>query len=192
MHGDWSAQRHEQRWPPIQPEPFCQARRIDSHRLTEFFQFIDGYGEGHRTDVIMSMHASGTFEVTMSPQPPYDTAEGATLSRVSISKQFQGDLEAVSTVEMLSAMTETKGSASYMAIERVTGELHGRAGSFVPQHSGTMTRGKAELVVSVVPDSGSGELRGIAGKMRIDIVEGQYLYTFDYKLEDVASETSPS
>ncbi len=130
----------------------------------------------------MSIQASGTFEVTMSPQPPYDTSEGATLSRVSINKQFQGDLEASSTVEMLSAITQTKGSAGYVAIERVMGKLHGRTGSFVLQHAGTMTRGLAELLVSVVPDSGTGELKGIAGKMRIDIVGGKHLYTFVYEI----------
>lgn len=131
----------------------------------------------------MATHASGAFEVTMNPQPPYDTAEGATLGRVSINKQFHGDLEATSTVEMLSAMTEVKGSAGYVAIERVTGALHGRSGSFVLQHTGTMTRGLAELTVSVVPDSGTGQLKSIAGKMTIDIADGKHLYTFDYTLD---------
>ena len=131
----------------------------------------------------MSTHASGTFEVTMNPQHPYDTAEGATLARVSINKQFRGDLEASSTVERLSAMTEVKGSAGYVAIERVTGTLHGRPGSFVLQHTGTMTRGKAELTVSVVPDSGTAQLKGIAGQMSIEIVDGKHLYTFDYTLD---------
>lgn len=130
----------------------------------------------------MSTHASGAFEVEMNPQPPYDTADGITLGRVSISKQFQGDLEASSTVEMLSAITETKGSAGYVAIERVIGALHGRAGGFVLQHSGTMTRGEAELTVSVVPDSGTGQLKGISGKMTIDMVDGKHLYAFDYTL----------
>lgn len=140
----------------------------------------------------MSIHASGTFEVTMNPQPPYDAAEGVILSRVSIDKQFHGDLEAVSKVEMLSAMTETKGSAGYVAIERVRGRLHGREGSFVLQHSGTMTRGEPELVVSIVPDSGTGELKGIIGRMKIDIVEGKHLYTFDYTLDTVADTASTS
>jgi len=134
----------------------------------------------------MNAHASGTFNVTMNPQPPYDTAEGATLGRMSINKQFQGDLKASSTVEMLSAITEVKGSAGYVALERVTGTLHGRAGSFVLQHTGTMTRGKAELTVSVVPDSGTAELKGIVGQMTIDVVEGKHLYTFDYSLEAAA------
>jgi len=134
----------------------------------------------------MHTHASGTFNVTMNPQPPYDTAEGVSLGRVSINKQFQGDLKASSTVEMLSAITEVKGSAGYVALERVTGTLHGRAGSFVLQHTGTMTRGKAELTVSVVPDSGAAQLKGIAGQMTIDIVEGQHLYTFEYSLNAAA------
>jgi hypothetical protein len=134
----------------------------------------------------MSNHASGTFEVEVNAQPPYDTSGGVSLGRMSISKQFRGALEASSTVEMLSAMTGVKGSAGYVAIERVTGTLDGRAGGFVLQHAGTMTRGNAELSVSVVPDSGSGELKGIAGKMKIDIVDGRHLYTFDYTLDDAA------
>jgi hypothetical protein len=134
----------------------------------------------------MSNHASGTFEVEMNAQPPYDTSGGVSLGRMSISKQFRGALEASSTVEMLSAMTGVKGSAGYVAIERVTGTLDGRAGGFVLQHAGTMTRGNAELSVSVVPDSGSGELKGIAGKMTIDIVDGKHLYAFDYTLDDDA------
>ena len=134
----------------------------------------------------MKTHASGTFDVKMNPQPPYDTAEGINLGRVSINKQSRGDLEASSTVEMLSAITAVKGSAGYVAIERVTGTLHGRAGSFVLQHSGTMTRGRAELSVSVVPDSGTSELKGIAGQMTIDVSDGVHLYTFDYTLDAAA------
>jgi hypothetical protein len=130
----------------------------------------------------MSRQAKGTFDVTMNPQPPYDTAAGATLARTSIAKRFHGDLEATSAVEMLSAMTGVKGSAGYVAIERVTGSLHGRSGSFVLQHSGTMTRGKGELSVTVVPDSGTAALAGIAGRMTIEITEGKHFYTFDYTL----------
>lgn len=133
------------------------------------------------------MHrASGTFEVTMSPEPPYDTNEGASIARVSIEKRFVGDLEATSHVQMIGARSETKGSAGYVAIERVTGSLHGRSGTFVLQHSGTMTRGKGELSVTVVPDSGTAELKTIAGRMTIEIVEGKHLYTFEYTLEHVA------
>jgi hypothetical protein len=130
------------------------------------------------------MHsAAGTFAVTMTPEPPYDVNEGASIGRVSIKKQFSGDLEASSTVEMIGARSEVKGSAGYVAIERVNGVLRGRTGTFVLQHSGTMTRGKGELSVSVVPDSGTGELKGLSGRMTIEIVEGKHLYGFEYALD---------
>jgi len=128
--------------------------------------------------------ATGTFEITMTPQPPYDAAEGVTLGRTKIDKRFHGALEATSVVEMLSAGTSVKGSAGYVAIEKVVGTLEGRSGSFVLQHSGTMTRGVPQLTVSVVPDSGTGELTGIAGTMTIDIVDGKHLFTLNYRLGD--------
>jgi hypothetical protein len=135
------------------------------------------------TIAIMSSHAAGTFEVAMNPQPPYDTTDGTQLGRVSITKTFKGDLDATSTVEMLSAMTSVKGSAGYVAIERVVGTLDGRQGSFVLQHSGTMRRGTPELSVTVVPDSGAGELVGLAGRLTIEVVDRQHRYALDYTLE---------
>jgi len=133
----------------------------------------------------MTTRAVGTFEVTMNPEPPYDTNEGASIGRVSIKKQFVGDLHASSTVEMIGARSvQVKGSAGYVAIERVIGSLHGKSGSFVLQHSGTMTRGKGELNVSVVPDTGTGELKGLAGRMTIEISEGNHSYVFEYSLAD--------
>jgi len=126
--------------------------------------------------------ATGSFEVKMIPQPPYDTTDGISLGRVTINKRFQGDLDATSVVEMLGAMTSVKGSAGYVAIERIAGTLQGRSGSFVMQHSGTMTRGDAQLTVSVVPDTGTGELKGISGKMTIDITDGKHTFTLDYML----------
>jgi len=121
----------------------------------------------------------------MNPEPPYDSNEGASIGRVSIKKQFSGDLQATSTVEMIGARSlQVKGSAGYVAIERVVGKLHGKNGSFVLQHSGTMTRGKGELLVSVVPDSGTGELKGIGGRMTIEISDGNHSYGFDYSIED--------
>jgi len=134
----------------------------------------------------MSTHAQGTFEVKANPQPPYDTADGVSLGRMSIDKQFSGDLEGTSKVEMLAAMTSVQGSAGYVAIERVTGTLAGRAGSFVLQHAGTMTRGEKSLTVNVVPDSGTGALVGLAGQMTIDIVDGKHFYGFDYTLPAAA------
>src|SRR3954464_10002976 len=130
--------------------------------------------------------ARGTFEITMKPHPPYHTGEGVSLGRITIDKQFQGDLQASSVVEMRSVGTSVQGSAGWVAVERVTGTLHGRAGGFVLQHSGKMARGKAELSVTVVPDSGSGALEGIAGTMTIEITGGQHFYRFDYTLGAVA------
>jgi hypothetical protein len=101
-----------------------------------------------------------------------------------IEKQFSGDLEATSKGEMLTAGTSVKGSAGYVAIEKVSGALHGRSGTFVLQHSGTMTRGAPQLTITVVPDSGTGELVGLAGKMVINIVNGKHSYDFEYTLAE--------
>jgi hypothetical protein len=128
-------------------------------------------------------HAAGTFEVTLTPQSTDEEPEGSTLARLSIDKTFRGDLEATSRGEMLSAGTRTKGSAGYVAVERVTGALHGRRGSFVLKHDGTMTRGTPELTVRVVPDSGTGELVGLAGSMRIIVEPGKHAYEMDYTLD---------
>ena len=133
----------------------------------------------------MSQHVSGPFDVKITPQKP-DTqiARAANLGRLTIDKRYHGDLEAIAKGEMLAAQTETKGSAGYVALERVTGKLKGRSGSFVLQHNGIMNRGMAELSVTVVPDSGAGELRGLSGKMRIVIApDGAHSYEFDFKIE---------
>jgi len=132
----------------------------------------------------MTTHAAGKFEVTLAPMGPDDQAPGSTLGRLSIDKRFEGDLVAVSKGAMMTAMTETEGSAGYVAIERVTGTLHGREGSFVLQHGGIMTRGAPQLTILVVPDSGTGQLVGLAGKMAIVITEGQHSYDFQYTLPD--------
>jgi Protein of unknown function (DUF3224) len=128
--------------------------------------------------------AKGTFEVKLNLIPAYNQDEGASLGRMSIDKQFHGDLEATSKGEMLTAGTATQGSAGYVAIERVTGTLAGRSGTFALQHSGTMNRGEADLSVNVVPDSGTGELSGIAGLMVIKMAEKKHFYEFDYSLPD--------
>jgi hypothetical protein len=134
-------------------------------------------------EAVMMIHASGTFEVKIIPQKPDNKeAESANLGRLSIDKQFRGDLEATSKGEMLSAATEVKGSAGYVAIERVSGTLHGRSGTFILQHSGTMTRNAPQMSVTVVPDSGTGQLVGLAGKMTIKIADGKHFYEFDYTL----------
>jgi hypothetical protein len=129
-------------------------------------------------------HASGTFSVKLLPQPAADNGPtlGATLGRLLLDKHYQGDLQASAQGQMLSAVTATAGSAGYVAIEHVSGTLHGRAGSFVLQHSGLMTRGERQLSVTVVPDSGSGALAGIEGRLDIRITEGQHFYELAYTL----------
>ena len=128
------------------------------------------------------MQAIGTFEVKLAPQALSHNAEGLPLARMSLDKTFTGDLEAVSIGEMLSAGTEVKGSAGYVAMEWVRGTLHGKKGGFVLQHSATMNRGVPEMHIAVVPDSGTGELQGIAGNLVIAIAEGKHRYTFDYTI----------
>jgi hypothetical protein len=134
----------------------------------------------------MPVHASGPFDVSLTPQAD-DKVGDPTVGRMSIEKQFHGDLEATSKGQMLTAMTDVKGSAGYVAIERVTGTLRTpsgvRGGSFALQHSGTLTRGAPQLSVTVVPDSGTGQLVGLAGKMTINIVEGKHSYDLEYTLE---------
>lgn len=133
----------------------------------------------------MTTRASGAFDVKLTPQPPDDDAGGAAaIGRLSIAKQFQGDLEATSTGVMLAVGTGVEGSAGYVAMEQVSGALHGRRGSFALQHSGVMTRGAAQLSVTVVPDSGTDELAGLAGRMMILIDDGRHSYDFDYTLAD--------
>ncbi len=134
------------------------------------------------------MKAQGTFTVAFDAHPPYDTSDGITLGRSTVRKQFSGDLQASSTVEMLSARTATKGSAVYVAIERVHGTLAGRSGSFVLAHMGTMNRGASELILRVVPDSGTGQLAGLSGTMTIDIQAGVHSYGFDYSVDASAAE----
>jgi hypothetical protein len=122
------------------------------------------------------MKASGTFEVKLTPVGDSEIAQR------TIEKTFSGDLAATSIGVMLAVGTATKGSAGYVALEKVTGALAGKRGSFALQHFGIMNRGAPELIVRVVPDSGAGELAGIAGSMTINIVEGKHLYELEYTL----------
>jgi hypothetical protein len=130
----------------------------------------------------VSILARGTFEVKLNPLTTYEAATASPLGRMSIDKQFHGDLEGTSKGEMLSAAGQVKGSAGYVAIERVHGSLNGRRGSFILQHSGRMTRGAPELVITVVPDSGTDELTGLAGMMDIIIEPGKHSYELRYTL----------
>lgn len=134
---------------------------------------------------VMRAHASGTFEVKVTPQRPDNKeAESANIGRMSLDKQFRGDLEAASKGEMLGVLTDVKDSGGYVAMERVSGTLNGLGGTFVLQHSGTMSGGARQMTVTVVPDSGTGKLAGLAGGMTIRIEDGKHFYEFDYTLPE--------
>lgn len=129
------------------------------------------------------MKISGSFDVKLNPMECYAKGLGGnTLGRMSIDKQFHGELEASSQGEMLSAMTAVNGSAGYVAIEQVSGTLSGQKGSFVLQHFGTMNQGSDRLVLEVVPNSGTEQLTGLAGRMIIRIEGGKHFYDFEYEL----------
>jgi hypothetical protein len=130
------------------------------------------------------MQANGGFEVKMSPLDVYNQSPEAKIGRLSIDKTFAGDLVATSQGEMVSGGSPADGSAGYVAMERVTGSLHGKQGSFLLQHSGTMTPEAQELTISVVPASGTGELEGLSGGMEIRIEDGAHFYVFDYSLPE--------
>ena len=132
----------------------------------------------------MKLQASGPFEVKLNPEPLSHVAESSGLGRMSLDKHFHGDLEAVSHGEMLAFRSSVQGSAGYVAMETVKGVLGGRKGSFVLQHSSTMTRGQPTQSITVVPDSGTDALLGLSGTMLIDIDNGQHAYRFDYTLPD--------
>jgi hypothetical protein len=129
------------------------------------------------------MHATGTFTVNLAPLPLH--APDPTRARFSIDKQFSGDLAGTSQGEMLTAGTDVKGSAGYVAIERVTATLHGKSGSFALQHSGSMNRGTPSLLITIVPDSGTGDLAGIAGTFSLDIADGLHSYDLEYTLGEL-------
>jgi hypothetical protein len=163
--------------------------------LVVSFLLLPGLGSAYAEDysespdaaqkeTIVESRANGTFEVKLLPQAPDDNVGDSSVGRMSIDKQFHGDLEATSIGQMLTVMTDVKGSAGYVAMEQVSGTLHKLRGTFALQHSGTMSRGATKLTVTVVPDSGTEELVGLAGTMTIDIVDGKHLYGFEYTLAD--------
>ena len=127
----------------------------------------------------MTAHARGPFDVQLKPI----SADAETpLARMSLDKQFHGDLQGASKGQMLSALTAVEGSAGYVAIERVEGELQGRHGTFLLQHFGVMTRGVGKLKIVVIPDSGTGQLAGLTGQMTIAIADGKHSYDLEYAL----------
>ena len=132
----------------------------------------------------MNAVAKGTFVVQMKPQQEDSAQDDVSLGRMSLDKRFEGDLVATGSGEMLTAITPVKGSAGYVAIERVSGSLHGRSGRFVLQHSGTMNRGGQQLSITIVPDSGTSELTGIGGVFKLEIKDGKHFYVLDYSLPE--------
>ena len=130
----------------------------------------------------MTHQASGTFDVRLNPQGGDDLIGAPDVRRLAIDKEFHGDLEALSKGQMLAAATGVEDSAGYVAIEQVSGTLHGRRGAFILQHNGIMDRGQGRLTVTVVPDSGTDELTGLSGQMNIIIVDGEHRYEFEYSL----------
>ena len=125
--------------------------------------------------------ARGTFTVEIKPDSPYLDEDGIKLNRNMVTKEYSGDMVGSAEALMLAAYTSTPGSAGYVAIERFTGALGGRQGSFVLQHNGVMNRGDGQLSVVIVPDSGTGDLAGISGALQIDVEQGQHLYTLEYE-----------
>ena len=138
----------------------------------------------------MTSHSKGTFDVKVIPQVPDDSA-GGPFSRLFLDKRFHGDLDGTSKGQMLGAGTAVAGSGAYVALELFSGALNGRRGSFILQHTGTMTREVPTLIVTVVPDSGTDQLTGLAGKMTIIVAGGQHSYEFEYRLGDARLRDEP-
>ena len=126
--------------------------------------------------------ARGSMDVNIEAEPPFLEQDGLRLNHNVVRKEFSGDLVGVSEAQMITAYTATAGSAGYVAIEHFTGSVGGRSGSFVLQHSGLMNKGDGQLAVTIVPDSGTGELAGISGTLEIENDRGRHFYTLDYEL----------
>ncbi|MCG3172267.1 MAG: hypothetical protein GMKNLPBB_00415 [Myxococcota bacterium] len=130
----------------------------------------------------MDQTVRGEFDIVRHAEPPYDSSGVVTLARSRFDKTYKGPLSGSGQVEMLGAVATTPGSMAYVALERVVGELDGKRGGFVLQHSAAMTRGEKSQTITVVPDSADGELTGLSGRMEIDIVDGKHFYAFHYSL----------
>jgi hypothetical protein len=153
-----------------------------ANRTNYLHQTMLGAKSQKEKRVSTNNHASGTFEVKMTSTPSEEKGAALAIGRFSLDKKFHGDLEGTSKGEMLAFSSTVPGSAGYVAMEQVNGKLNGRTGTFALQHTGTMNRGAAQLSVTVIPDSGTGELVGLSGKMDIKITEGKHFYEFDYVL----------
>jgi hypothetical protein len=129
-----------------------------------------------------SGHATGTFDVTMSPETVSGKTPDPDMGQMGMHKAWQGDLDGTSTGTMIGAGSPARGSAGYVAMEKFTGTLAGRMGSFILQHSGTMANDKLQMTIAVVPSTGTGQLEGISGTMTIRTNNGAHFYDFDYSL----------
>ena len=125
--------------------------------------------------------ARGPLDVNMEAEPPFLDQDGLKLNRNVVRKEFSGDMVGASEAQMIAVFTGTPGSAGYVAIEHFTGSVGKKSGSFVLQHSGVMNRGDAQLTITIVPDSGTGELAGISGTLEIDNDDGEHSYVLDYE-----------
>jgi len=131
----------------------------------------------------MTQHASGTFDVKVQPLPADEKVPGLKVGRFGVEKQWKGDFEGTSKGEMMTADASVEGSGGYAAVELLTGTLKGRSGSFTLVHQGTMSKNaNFNMLITVVPDSGTGQLAGLAGSLKIAIADGKHSYTFDYTL----------
>ena len=160
------------------------APRSTGRPLPQFVYEFAAIVKAHmpKEEPAVTQSATGTFEVKLAPLEAYAAGDDKMLGRMSIDKTFSGDLEATSRGEMLTGMTATQGSAGYVAIERVSGTLAGRRGTFILQHTGVMNRGVPSLTITVVPDSGTGGLAGLAGTMTIAVEAGRHSYSLRYSL----------
>ena len=139
----------------------------------------------YQRDGKMTTTAKGEFDVKIVPQPSDDKSEGSPMGRMTIDKVWRGDFEGVSKGEMLTAgpgSPAVKDSGVYVAVERISGTLNGRKGTFAVHHTGIMDRGQQSLTITVVPDSGTGELAGIRGTIKIIIDGKKHFYEIDYQL----------
>jgi hypothetical protein len=136
--------------------------------------------ESNQTKTTMTQHATGTFEVKLTPQD--DKTSDGSMGRMTFEKQWQGEIQGTSTGQMLTGGDVKTGSAGYVAMEKFTGSVKGRKGTLIFQHSATMTSGKGDLTITVVPTSGTDELKSINGKLTIKIENGKHFYDFEYNL----------
>jgi hypothetical protein len=142
-------------------------------------------GIGAQTPGNISMRrATGSFDVSLLPLSNTEVSSDGMFGRVLLTKTFRGDLSGSARGQMLSALTRVKGSAGYVAIDQVTGELDGRRGSFVLQHTGALNRGMQLLSIMVVPDSGTDELTGLSGTLSINVIDGKHFYDFIYSIPE--------